>query len=326
VKAATDLISTRSPLLGSGCCLLAALCYTGANICLRQLAGLDVAPAWVICIKETVAVTALGPWLLWQACRGSCFSFPLKAVAILAVAGLGTQLAGNLGIQWAYGVIGLAATLPLTLGMSLSGSAVIGVVLFREWIPLRSVAAVVMVIASIVLLSVGATGHSDSPVTPTAASGTLVVLLGITAACVAGMMFASLGAAIRYAGKSNVPITVTVVVVTGVGMVSLGTISLVHLGPTKMLATEPPVLAWMVASGVFNVVGFALIIKGLHLTTLVHANVLSASQVALGALAGIFLFREPHNLWLLCGIALTIAGITLYGHPRRETKPAMRPS
>lgn len=317
MKTTTDLISKRSPLLGSGCCLLSALCYTGANICLRQVAELGVAPAWAICIKEIVAVTALGPLLLWQICRGSRFSFPLRAVAILAVVGLGVQLAGNLGLQWAYGVIGLAVSLPLALGMSLTGSAVIGVVLFREWLPLRSIAAVVMVVGSIVLLSVGATEHNDSPVTPSAAPGVLVVLLGIMAACVCGVMFASLGAAIRHAGKSNVPITVTVVVVTGMGVVSLGAVSLVQLGPAKMLATEPHAIAWMVASGVFNVIAFALIIKGLHLTTLVHANVLSASQLALGALAGIFLFREPHNLWLLSGIALTIAGITLYGRPRR---------
>jgi drug/metabolite transporter (DMT)-like permease len=58
----------------------------------------------------------------------------------------------------------------------------------------------------------------------------------------------------------------------------------------------------------------------------VHANVLNASQVAVGATAGIFLFREPLNDWLLCGIVLTIVGIALYGHPRQKRgSPQMKP-
>ncbi len=326
MKTTTDLTSTRLPWLGTACCLLSALCYTAANICLRQLAELEVLSAWVICIKETVAVAVVGPWLLWQVCLGRRFSFPPRALLVLALAGLGVQLAGNLGIQWAYGVIGLAISLPLALGMSLTGSAVIGIVLFYEWLPIRSIVAVGMVIGSIVLLSVGATGHADSPGTTSAASGTFVVLLAIGAACVGGIMFASLSAAIRYAAKSNVPVAVTVVVVTGMGVISLGTLSLVRLGPTKMLATEPYTLAWMVASGVFNLIAFALITKGLQLTTLVHANVLSASQVALGATAGILLFHESYNLWLLGGIALTITGIAFFQHPRRKKEPVVQSS
>jgi len=326
VKATTDLTSTRSPWLGTVCCLLSALCYTATNICLRQLAEMRADPAWAICIKEAVTVTVVGPWLLWQVFRGGRFSLTIRAMAILVLAGLAVQLAGNLGILWAYSVIGLAVTLPLALGMSLTGSAVIGIVLFYEWLPVRSIVAIALVIGSIVLLSIGVTGQNESPESTSAASGAFFVLLGIAAACVAGLTFASLSAAIRYAGKSNVPVAVTVVVVTGVGVISLGAVSLVWLGPAEMLATEPNTLAWMVASGVFNLVAFALITKGLQLTTLVHANVLSASQVALGATAGILLFREPYNLWLFGGIVATLTGITLFGHPRSKKEPAVQSS
>lgn len=287
---------------------------------------MGVDPAWAICIKEAVAVAVVGPWLLWRICRGNRFFFPLRALAVLVLAGLAVQLAGNLGILWAYGVIGLAIGLPLALGMSLTGSAVLGVVLFHESLPVRSIVAVVMVVGSVVLLSIGATGQGEAPEGTSAPFGMLVALLGIAAACVAGFTFASLSAAIRYAGKSTVPVAVTVIIVTGVGVVSLGAVSLVRLGPTGMLATDPYTLAWMVACGVFNLVAFALITKGLQLTTLVHANVLSASQVALGAMAGILLFREPYNPWLLGGIALTITGITLFGHARRKKEPALKRS
>jgi len=321
VKATTDSTSTRLPWLGTGCCLFSALCYTAANICLRQLAAIEIDPAWVICVKETVAVTVVGPWLLWQVFSGVRFSFPARAIAVLVLAGLAVQLAGNLGMQWAFGVVGLTISMPVAFGVMLVGSAVIGIVLFGEMLPLRSTIAVIIVIASIALLSFGAAGDGPSDASAEA-PGMFLVLLGVAAAAVGGTMFASLGAAIRYAAKAHVPVAVTVVVVTGMGVLSLGTVSLVRLGPANMLATEPHALAWMVASGVFNLAGFALITKGLQLTTLVRANVLNASQVALGAMAGILMFREPYNIWLIWGVALTIVGITLYGHPRKPAGQA----
>ena len=84
-----------------------------------------------------------------------------------------------------------------------------------------------------------------------------------------------------------------------------------------MLDTDPTVLAWIVASGLCNVVAFSLITKGIQLTTLVHANLLNASQVALGTLAGVLLFHEPYNGFLVGGIVLTIIGIGLFGKPHR---------
>jgi len=318
VKDPAESLSTPSPWLGTGCCLLSALCYTAVNICLRQLAELKIEPAWVICVKEAVAVAVVGPWLMWRIHRGVRFSFPMRALAVLVLAGLAVQLAGNLGIQWALGIIGLAISMPVTFGVMLAASAVFTVALFRESLPTRSVVAVVTVVVSVTLLSVGAAGKDGSSETSSAQAGTVMVLLGIAAACVGGAMFASLGAAIRYAGKARVPVAVTVAVVTGMGVISLGTLSFVRLGPAKMLATDSSALAWMIASGVFNLIAFALITKGLQLTTLVHANVLNASQVALGATAGILLFHEAYNPWLIWGIALTIVGVALYGHTRSK--------
>ena len=307
-------------LLGTACCLLSALCYTAANICLRQLAGQQIEPAWTICIKEVVSVSIVGPWLLWRWVRGERFRIPWSVLAVLAAAGLFVQLAGNLSMQWAFGVVGLAITLPLVFGVNLTASGLIGMGMFGEWLTVRSVAAVVLVIAAITLLSIGLAGGGAAMDSLPGASSTLVVLLGLLAACVTGAAFAGLGAAIRHTAKAHVPIAVTVVIVTGVGVVVLGVISWLRLGSAGMLATAPETLAWMLASGAFNLLGFALIIKGLQLTTLVHANVLNASQVALGAAAGILLFQESHNAWLLSGIALTVIGIATFDRPVPRTQ------
>ena len=119
----------------------------------------------------------------------------------------------------------------------------------------------------------------------------------------------------------RVPIPITVVLVTGTGTLELGILCLVRLGPSLMLATDRTILAWIITSGVCNVVAFSLITKGIQLTTLVHANLLNASQVALGTLAGVLLFHEPHNSWLVGGVALTIVGIVLFGKPRIQPAP-----
>ena len=54
----------------------------------------------------------------------------------------------------------------------------------------------------------------------------------------------------------------------------------------------------MAAAGVFNLIGFLGLIYGLQRTTVVHANVVNASQVAMAAVAGMALFHEPPNPWL----------------------------
>jgi drug/metabolite transporter (DMT)-like permease len=67
------------------------------------------------------------------------------------------------------------------------------------------------------------------------------------------------------------------------------------------------------------------ITQGLARTTVIHANVLNASQVAMAALAGIFLFAEPLTPWLTLGVVLTICGIILVKPASKsgaETVPA----
>ena len=90
-----------------------------------------------------------------------------------------------------------------------------------------------------------------------------------------------------------------------------------------MLQTPPEHFAWMYAAGFFNLLGFVAIIKGLQLTTVVHANVVNASQVALAAIAGILLFNEPRNPWLILGVGLTALGVVLIDRPSEAVEEAV---
>ncbi|MFW6169191.1 MAG: EamA family transporter [Planctomycetota bacterium] len=312
------LSSKHLPWLGTLCCLLSAVGYTCANICRRQLAGMEADTAWVIWLQETTAVVLLGPWFLWRISHGHGLTCGRRSLLILILAALAVQLVGNLGIQWSFGIVGLVVSLPMVFSAMLIGGTVLGVAVFAESLRARSLVATALVIVSIGLLSWGGAKESQ-PLT--ASVGLLISLLAIAAAAVGGITFATLGAALRHAAHAGVPVPITVIVVTGTGTISLGLLCLIRLGPAEMLRPESSVWTWGVAAGLCNVAAFAFITKGMKLTTLVHANVLNASQVAMGALAGVIVFRESWNPWLLAGIVLTITGIMLFGQPRKAVVP-----
>jgi len=331
-------------VVGTACCIVSALCYTAANICLRKLAP-EADKMWTICIKEVVTVSVIGPWLVIQAFRGRKVLPAPRPLLALVLVGLAVQLAGNLPMQWAFHVVGIAITIPVVFGMMLISSAVFGFLFLSERVPSRSAAAIGLLIGSITLLSLGEIAGAESnpqeaivagesvldDVNTVAAgapqsdylagaSSTLWGLLGVAAGCLTGVMFATLSTAVRFTATARVPVTTIVFVVTGMGVLSLGSLSVARLGVGTLARTDPGQLAWMLAAGTFNLIAFLAITKGLQLTTVVRANVLNASQVAMGALAGVILFQEPSNAWMILGLCLTIVGILLIGHPPDEAE------
>ncbi|NQT16973.1 MAG: DMT family transporter [Planctomycetes bacterium] len=303
-------------LLGTTCCVLSALSYTAANICLRKLAVLEADEMWVTCMKEVVTVAVIGPWILLRACRGHPVLPPPRLLVALILTGLAVQLAGNLSVQWALGVVGLAITLSAIFGVMLAAAALFGFVFLGERVAPRALAAIALLILAVVLLELGAgIANGTTADSQGQAAGSLWIALGVAAACLAGLMFATLSTVIRKTVSARVPITTIVFVITGMGVLSLGSLSLWRLGPKTLLHTDPQQMAWMLAAGTFNLVAFLAITKGLQLTTVVHANVLNASQVAMGAVAGIILFHESLNQWMILGVCLTVVGAILIGRP-----------
>ena len=309
------LLGLDPVIAGTACCIVSAFAYTGANICLRQLADLGADEMWVICVKELVTVVTVGSWLLLRKTRGARLRGPRAVLLGLMVTGLAVQLFGNLGVQWAFGVVGMVITIPLIFGTMLTASALLGLAFLKERVPVRSVAAITVLIVSIVFLSCGA-GEDTGTRTASAGEPALpVVLLAVGAACLGGCMYAGLSTMIRSSATAQVPVTTVVFIITGMGVLSLGSLSVVRLGVKELAATSWEQLIWMLAAGMFNLIAFLAITKGLQLTTVVRANLLNASQIAMAAMAGILLFGESTNVWMICGIALTIVGVTMIAHP-----------
>ncbi len=307
----------KPAVIGTACCVVSALLYTAANICLRKLAALGADEMWVTCMKEVVTVSVIGPWLLVGGVRRRIAWPSMRTLGILVLTGLGVQLIGNLSVQWAFGVVGLAITMPAVFGVMLTAGAVFGVVFLGERVPGRSGAAILLLIVAIILLNLGTAGMG-APVD--GAFRPVKVAAGVGAACLAGLMYATLSTVIRSTAAARVPVTVIVFVITGMGVLSLGALSLWRLGAATLVETDSEQLAWMLAAGTFNLIAFLAITKGLHLTTVVHANVLNASQVAMAALAGLAFFADSLNAWSALGIVLTIVGTLLIRGPSKEAE------
>jgi len=242
---------------------------------------------------------------LWQ---GHTLCLRRRSLLTLVIVALATELVANVGVQWAFGVIGISVTMPLIFGAMLAGSALLGWWFLGEAVGKRAVLAIGLITTAVVFLSRGAEVTAASV---TLRSQPVFVLLAVAAALLAGSIYAALGTVLRHLGESNLPPTFAVFVVTGTGVLSLGLLSLWRLGPAGLLHTPHNQIVWMVAAGLTNVVGFLLITKGLQLTTVVRANLLNTTQVALAALAGVLLFDERFSLWLAGGLIMTVAGILL---------------
>jgi drug/metabolite transporter (DMT)-like permease len=184
--------------------------------------------------------------------------------------------------------------------------------------------AIGVLLVSLVLLSMGAESAGKAMAESSQASianlslpssNTLLVAEAVLVAGVAGAAFALLSIAIRHTMNAATQQSTLMFIITGIGVIILGPISLHRQGLEVLLATPWEQFSWILAAGVFNLLGFIGLTKGLQLTTVVHANVLSASQVAMSALAGMFIFFEPPNGWILLGVALTVLGIFLVDRP-----------
>jgi len=309
---------TRPPTLGFAYCILSAIGYTMVNIVLRRLDELGTDPMWVICVKESVTVIVVGAWLLLRVVFGRRVSIQLKVIAMLVAVGIATQFLGNVNMQWSFGVVGLAITIPLSFGAMLICGALGGWFFLGERVSTRKALAIVVLVCGIALLSMGANTASGVVAALSTTKGPFWSGVAIAAVCLVGTVFGLLTIVIRRASLANVPIELILVTITGMGVVCLAPLCLARLGVKGLLATPPDVFGLMLLAGLLNLLSFLAIIKGLELTTVVYANIINSSQVAIAALAGVVVFGEPASSWLIFGMFATVLGIVLINKPVRR--------
>ena len=304
-------------VLGTLCGLASAFIYTAANSFLRSVKDCD--PVWVSAIKAVPTVVLMMPWLLAMIARGQKVLPAWRITLMIFVAGLVGQIVGNTSFQWALGEIGVALTVPLSLGGMIVSAAILGRIFLREPVTPRAAISLAILLMAIFVLSLGARDARVSVVKSAAAP--LDVAGGVAAGCLAGFAYSVLNVVIRYAVLHGMPLPTTLFVVATGGLLSLGTIASAHIGTVGMLATAPHDLTLMLLAGVCNTLAFLALTKSLQLTSVVYVNALNATQAALAALAGVLIFQEALSPWLIQGVLLTILGLAILTRPRPTLRP-----
>ncbi|NND96791.1 MAG: DMT family transporter [Pirellulaceae bacterium] len=292
--------------------LAAALLYTMANIALRYCVSVD--PFLVSAVKAAPTLVGLAPFLLWMRWTGQTIATSYRIVPRFIVVSLIGQFVGNAAFQVALGVIGLAASVPITLGTLIIGGAVLGKLMLREPVRIRTIVAMLTLIAAVVVLSLpGAT------VSPSESPSSLPLWVGALCAAASGMAYALFGVVVRQALTGGLSAPATMGLSGLIGTISLWSFCLVRMGVAEMMLVPEDAWLVMVAAGVFNFLAFVALSTSLKALPVVAVNLINASQVAMAAIAGVILFAEPITLPLISGIVLTFVGLAILAHRRRET-------
>jgi drug/metabolite transporter (DMT)-like permease len=236
----------------------------------------------------------------------------VRVLAALVASAVFGQVAGNVANQWSLSVVGLALNVPLTFGALIIWGATLGWCWLGERVTPRTAMAMLVLLAAVPVFRGGADDAYRTVAGPSGSrGGPLLLTLGVAAACLSGVAYATQAAVIRRVVQGLVPLPHTLLVFSGTGVVGLGLFSLAEIGPEGIAGTTSTDLAVMFAAGAFNAAGFFALGKSLQYVPVARVNLLNASQTAMAALAGAILFGESFTWPVLAGILLTIAGLVL---------------
>ncbi len=299
--------------------IASALGYMSANVCLRSLTNLD--PIWVSCVKAVPTVVAFAPLLIVQAAKGRSLFPSFRMLILTVLAGLCGQLAGNVCFQWSLGVVGIALTVPITLGSMILTGALLGRWVLGDRVTLEMVYASIVLILAICILSLGA-GRANASIRAAEQTPWIQVAGAVAAACLSGLAFSVLGVVLRYASNRNTPLPSLLFTMGLVGVLVLGAMAISRESPRTLWQNSQPQLAALVAAGLFNVLAFWALTKALQISPVLFVNALNASQTAMAAIAGVLLFREPLSLPMISGVLLTAIGLLMMRSRRGDTSKA----
>lgn len=291
--------------------VVAAVFYTAANVALRQCVGVD--PFLVSAVKAAPTVIVLGPFLIWMLARGEAIATSARMVPRFILAALLGQFVGNAAFQIALGVIGLAASVPITLGVLIIGGAILGRFILNEPVRPRTIVAMFVLIIAVVVLSL-----PDATTRPSQSVSSLPIWVGALCAAASGAAYALFGVVMRQALTGGLSAPATMFISGLVGTIALWSVALVRLGIDPLMLVTGDQWAVMAAAGACNFTAFVALSVALKSLPVVAVNLINASQVAMAAVAGVFLFAEPVTGPLVTGIALTFAGLLILASRRRN--------
>jgi DME family drug/metabolite transporter len=294
-----------------GC--FAALCYSLTNGCLRHVA-VRIDLDWAMWVASWKAMpTAVVGWILMAAMlrRGESVIPPRGILLSLIANGLLMQFLGNVLFQFALSRAGLALSVPLCFASLITMSAILGRVVLHDPLRPRTLIAMGLLMAAVVILSQGTRAASM-----TSALSWRDTAMGAAAACGSGIGFSISGVIVRRSLRHGISLAV-----------SLGYSSTVALCPALIPISHEGVsslwhqldrleFASLLTAGVLNAIGFFSVSEALRHLPVVRVNLINASQAAFGGLIGVLLFQEVPTWWLLIGTLITISSLVVLGSER----------
>ncbi|WP_404305075.1 DMT family transporter [Neorhodopirellula lusitana] len=293
---------------GVVCGLISAVFYTFANIALRHSVAVD--SFFVAAIKSAPAIFFLTPYLLVIKLSGRPIAVSRHLVPRFILVSVLGQIGGNGVFQMALGEIGLAATVPITLGALLIASAFVGRWMLGESVQRRTMVAITILIGAVVLLS-----QSGEPAT-VEGGGAWRPFLGAAYAMFSGVCFAVFSSMMRLSMQQGLQSATAMWINSAVGVVCLLMVTFYRTDMSELAAL--PVGLWysMMLAGFFNLVAFIAIATAMRVLPIVAVHLLNASQVAMAATAGVVLFSEPLTHSLIVGILMTMGGLLVLASRR----------
>jgi len=317
------------------------LLYTVSNASLRHLLDLQAPIDWCLTIKETVAVLLLAPWVLFRLLRRRYRFLSKRLFLILIVASLICQVIGSQNQLIAYALVGLVIAVPSLQACLLIATALIGKYSLGDAISRSQWGAMALLLIAVLLLSLGKS--TDTVTAIVGSDSTFRTLKGVGAAILAAIAYAiyfnslrfllrkhrnhSLGAwdsinvhnwiGHDYATKpedreqrySPFPITLLMIVVTGVGMLYYGGVIFATRGIGGFTDVPKECWFWILLSGIANATGFFFQVQALLLASATKVSLIAAFQIVIFAVLGILFFGEPMNILITIGVALAIVGV-----------------
>lgn len=305
------------------------------NIALRNC--VDVDAYLVSAVKAVPTVIVLGPLIGWLALRSDTptpqpsatttsdhrslrETLRTRRIPQFVLASFLAQFLGNAAFQKALEHIGLAASVPITLGVLIVGGAILGAVMLKEPVGSRKMMAIATLILAVIVLSLPdqMTGLSEpSGAAQQGAPDAMQIIIGSLWAALSGLAYSFFGVTLRQTLQTGLPAH-TLMFISGLtGTITLWAFCFATLGLETITQTSPTQWGIMVTAGFCNFSAFVAITTSLRLLPVVAVNLINASQVAMAAVAGVLLFGEPITFQLVFGILLTLAGLMILARRTR---------
>ncbi|MBQ18079.1 MAG: hypothetical protein CMJ65_13235 [Planctomycetaceae bacterium] len=313
----TDLVARGTVLA-----VFSSFCYTASIIALRDVVavGVDWA-AWISCLKAVPTVIIAAVVIAWQTRAGSIVWPSPRMIVVLLLTGTAMQLLGNVCFQLGLSLGGITMTVPLSQASLLISGAVLGLMMINERVSRRSIAAMMVLILAIAILSLDA---GASTVSIAGREDPRAVMMTIGLGLAAGFGWGLAGVVIRQVATSGVSTAVTIGLLSSTAIVVLGGGVLARRG-TEWIARETSTHEFWVTmlAGLFTAAAFFALTSAMRHITIVRANLLNASQISLTSLAGVLLFGEPFGRGMVVGTVLTVAGLLLMDRPQSSPEPGV---